>query len=111
MAFWGSSRCPSCLKMDPRISKMTPRDTKKALKTPHRMSRRSLRVPKDTPKGSMLSQWPPRLILIWSFVVFCRIWDTFCICTVRYIDRWIDTQMDRWMDGWIDRWIDRWIYR
>ena len=65
--------------MDPRVSKMTPRGTKKAPKTPQRVSRRSLRVLKDTAKGSMLSQWPPRLILVSFFVVFGRIAVGCCV--------------------------------
>ena len=51
--------------MDPRVSKMNPRDTRNAPKAFQMVSRRSLRVQKVRPKGSMLSQWPPRLILVY----------------------------------------------
>ena len=115
MAFWVLFRCPRRFKMDQRVTKMTARDTKKAPKTFQRVSRRSLRVPKDISKGSMLSQWPPRLILVWFFVIFGRTWHTFWTYTARYMDGWMDRLIGRdtdgWMDGWLERWIDRWIYR
>ena len=68
---WVAFRCPRHLKMDPRVSKMHPRDTRNDPKTPQMVSRRSLRVPKVTPKGSIMSQWSPRLILVLFFVVCC----------------------------------------
>ena len=53
--------------MDPKVSKITPRDTNKAPKTHEMGPRCSLRVPsmnpkgpKSEPKGSRVSQWPPR---------------------------------------------------